>query len=70
MHEGSNAVKHQADGEAKVNVGDGAASVFEVMRFTWEEFERGGATGWRFMSGWYEMASGLRWAWFARDVDE
>ena len=70
MHEGSTAVKHQADGEAKVKAGDGEASVVEVMRFTREEVQRGDATGWRFSAGWFRKVSGLEWAWFDRDIDE
>jgi hypothetical protein len=36
------------------------------MRFTREQHERGETAGWRFEIGWYERASGLRWAWFSR----
>ena len=47
--------------------GDGEAIV-EYQRFTREQFERGETKGWRFSSEWFERCSGLRWAWFQRDV--
>ncbi len=39
----------------------------EVRRFTLREHEQGLTAGWRLAAGWFERASGLRWAWFVRD---
>ena len=54
------------DGERE---GD-AVAIVEMRRFTLQEFERGDADGWRLHAGWFERCSGLRWAWFARDVSQ
>jgi len=73
MHEGSKSMRHQAKEEPKTVAGECQAMIrdsFDVMRFTKEEHERGDAEGWRLWAGWYERASGLRWAWFVRSVDE
>jgi len=53
--------QHDGDPEAMVS------RVFDVRRFTKEEVERGDAAGWRLWCGWFERASGLRWAWFRRE---
>ena len=45
------------------------ARSYEVRRFTREEHDRGDTAGWRLQAGWFERASGLRWAWFSRDAD-
>lgn len=42
----------------------------EMRRVTLAEVERGDAVGWQFEVGWFERASGLKWAWWSRTVDE
>ena len=47
-----------------------AIVAFDVRRFTNDEVERGDAVGWRLWCGWFERASGLRWAWFIREEQD
>ncbi len=63
-------MKHQADGEAKVKVGDAEAIVFEVRRFTRQEHERGDTADWWRTGAWYRRDSGLEWAWFRQDLPD
>ena len=44
--------------------------VFEVQRFTRQEYERGKTVSWDLYGGWYQRMGGLVWAWFRRDVEE
>lgn len=59
--------KHQAEGKAMLEVREDWRE-FEVHRFTWAQHEAGVTRGWRLYAGWFQRASGLRWAWFARPV--
>ena len=53
------------------DAGDGEVlATFAVRRFTQPEFERGETAGWRLCARWHRRASGLRWAWFRREVGD
>ena len=56
---------NQAEGKAMLEVREESRE-FEVQRFTWAQHETGATRGWWFYAGWFQRASGLRWAWFAR----